>query len=191
MAKQWIKGSDAFMWWSTGSDGPCSPTTGICRTKPHEKFGESRFNIHQMRWAYWVVKQNAVKIKHIATGLEFIALIPYYNFFEKKIGSGGGVSFDFDGSINVRSGATTDEGVAVGLHPGNLTDPEYYLRYLSIPDVENPNNMVKLSLPGALPKGSKFHYCMKGSQKEQNKDECKVILNFVAVVCLCTEFLVV
>lgn len=55
LARTWVKGSDSFMWWTTGIDGPCSPTTGICKTKPQEKFGDNRFNIHQMRWAFWVV----------------------------------------------------------------------------------------------------------------------------------------
>jgi hypothetical protein len=26
---------------------------------------------------------------------------------------------------------------------------------------------------GVIPKGSKFHYCVKGTQKEQNRDDCK------------------
>lgn len=137
-----------------------------------------------MRWAFWVVKQNAVKIKHIATGLEFIALIPYYNMFEKKIGGGGGVSFDLDGSISIRSGQAASTGMALAIHPGNLTDPEYFLRYMRTPDEFNPFNMVKLSLPGAIPKGSKFHYCMKGTLREQNKDECKVFIVFCTTILL-------
>lgn len=173
LAKQWIKGSDSFMWWTSGHDGPCTPTTGICTTKPKDKHGDSRFNIHQMRWAYFVVKQNAVKIKHIATGLEFVALVPFYNMFDKEMGKGGGVSFELDGSISVRAGAAKAEGSGVGLHPGNLTDPEFFMRYLHTPKEHNPFNFVKLSLPGAIPKGSKFHYCMKGTAKEQRKDECK------------------
>jgi hypothetical protein len=68
MYNKWIKDSDAFMWWSVGADGPCSPTTGICKSKPNDRTGDSRFSIHQIRWAYWVVKQNAVKIKQISTG---------------------------------------------------------------------------------------------------------------------------
>ena len=63
-----IAGADSFMWWTSGSDGPCSPTTGVCNTKPHDKFGDNRFSAHQMRWAYFVVKQAAVRVKHIATG---------------------------------------------------------------------------------------------------------------------------
>jgi hypothetical protein len=173
MAKSWLKGADSFMWWTTGSDGPCSPVTGICRTKPNEKFGDSRFSIHHMRWAYYVVKQNSVKIRQVATGLEFLALIPFYNMFDKKMNGGGGVSFDLDGSIVVRSGESVTGGATLALNPGNLTDPEYFLRYLRIPDHENPHNLIKMSLPGAIPKGSKFHYCMKGTLKEQNRDECK------------------
>lgn len=173
MSSKWLKDSDAFMWWSVGSDGPCSPTTGICRTKPMEKTGDSRFNIHQLRWAYWVVKQNAVRVKQLSTGLEFVALIPYYHMMEKRFGSGGGITFDLDGTVSVRAGRDQEEAMPVGIHPGNFSDAEYFLRYLTVPKGVNDNNEIKLSLPGAIPKGSKFHYCMKGSHREQNKDECK------------------
>lgn len=170
---KWLKDSDGFMWWAVGSDGPCSPTTGICKTKPKERTGDTRFNIHQIRWAYWVVKQNAVKVKQIATGLEFIALIPFYNMLEKKIGTGGGITFDLDGSLNVRAGATQEEGLPVIINPGNMSDAEFFLRFLHTPKVINPHTEIKLKLPGVIPKGSKFHYCIKGTQKEQNSDDCK------------------
>jgi hypothetical protein len=149
-----MKGSDSFMWWSVGSDGPCSPTTHICKSKPLDKLGDSRFNIHQMRWAYWVVKQNAVKVKQISTGLEFVALIPYYHMFDKRLGSGGGITFDLDGTVSVRAGRDQEEGFPVGIHPGNLSDAEFFLRYLKVPRGENDNNEIKLTLPGAIPKGS-------------------------------------
>ena len=173
LSAKWTKGSDKFMWWSVGAEGPCSPTTGICKTKPNEKTGDTRFNIHQMRWAYWVVKQNAVRIKQIATGLEFIALIPYYNMVHKRYGSGGGLTFDLDGSVSVRVGGGHEEGMAVGIHPGNMSDSEFFLRYLRTPAVENPSTEITLSLPGVIPKGSKFHYCLKGTSKEMNRDDCK------------------
>ena len=72
MSSKWHKSSDAFMWWSVGSDGPCTPTTGICKVKPKDRGGESRFNIHQIRWAYGVVKQNAARVKQMATGVSTI-----------------------------------------------------------------------------------------------------------------------
>jgi hypothetical protein len=161
------------MWWSVGSDGPCSPTTGICRVKPKEKGGDSRFNIHQIRWAYWIVKQNAVKIKQISTGLHFIALIPYYNMIEKKLGGGGGLTFGLDGTISLSVGEHFSEGNSVSIHPGNFSDSELFLRYFHVPHELNENNEIKLSLPGSIPKGSKFHYCMKGTRREQSRDDCK------------------
>jgi hypothetical protein len=173
MNNKWLKDSDDFMWWAVGADGPCSPTTGICKTKPDEKIGDTRFNIHQIRWAYWVVKQNSVRIKQIATGLEFIALIPFYNFVEKKLGIGGGITFDLDGTVSVRAGKHQEEGLPIVISPGNLTDSEFFLRYLRLPEERNEYTEVKLSLPGVIPKGSKFHYCIKGTFREQNKDECK------------------
>lgn len=170
---KWTKGSDKFMWWTVGADGPCSPTTGICKPKPLERAGETRFNIHQIRWAYWVVKQNAVKIKQMATGLEFIALIPYYNMMQKRFGSGGGLTFDLDGSVAVRAGGFHEEGMSLGIHPGNISDAEFFLRYLRSPQQGNPHTDIRLTLPGVVPKGSKFHYCLKGTEKERNKDDCK------------------
>jgi hypothetical protein len=161
------------MWWSVGTDGPCSPTTGICKTKPKDRGGDSRFNIHHIRWAYWVVKQNAVRVKQMATGLEFVALIPYYNMIEKKHDGGGGVTFDLDGTLSVRAGPGQDEGVPVSMHPGNYSDAEFFLRYLSSPQTHNPHTQIRLSLPGAIPAGSKFHYCSKGSEKQRRGDECK------------------
>lgn len=173
MSAKWTKGSDAFMWWSVGVDGPCSPTTGICKVKPLEKAGDTRFNIHQIRWAYWVVKQNAVKIKQVATGLQFIALIPYYNMVKKNIGAGGGITFDLDGSISLRTGSLQEENEPIEMSPGNMSDSEFFLRYLRTPNVINPDTEIKLSLPGVIPKGSKFHYCVKGTTKEMNSDDCK------------------
>lgn len=173
MSAKWTKGSDDFMWWSVGVDGPCSPTTGICKVKPLEKAGDTRFNIHQIRWAYWVVKQNAVKVKHMTTGLQFIALIPYYNMVKKNIGVGGGITFDLDGTISLRAGELQYENDPIQMSPGNMSDSEFFLRYLRVPSVENPHTEIKLSLPGVIPKGSKFHYCVKGTRKEMNSDDCK------------------
>eukprot|EP01039_Chlorochromonas_danica_P003198 gene3198-3501_t len=170
----WMKQSDNFMWWSVGADGPCSPTTGICKTKPLDRGGDSRFNIHQIRWAYWVVKQNAVRVKQIATGLEFIALIPFYHMVEKSFDARGGITFDLDGTISVRAGQTVDGGQVLSINPGPISDSEYFLRYFNVPhEVPNPQTEIKLKLPGVIPKGSKFHYCLKGTQKEQNRDDCK------------------
>lgn len=173
MNNKWLKDSDGFMWWAVGADGPCSPTTGICKTKPEDKIGDTRFNIHQIRWAYWVVKQNAVTIKQISTGLEFIALIPFYNFIEKRLGAGGGITYDLDGTVSVRAGKSHEEGLPVLIHPGNMSDSEFFLRYLRIPEERNLHTEIKLSLPGVIPKGSKFHYCVKGTFRQQNRDDCK------------------
>lgn len=174
MHRKWEKDADNFMWWAVGADGPCSPTTGICKTKPEDKLGDTRFNIHQIRWAYWVVKQNAVRIQQVSTGLSFIALIPFYNFVTKRLGAGGGITFDLDGTVSVRAGNSHSELTPVTIHPGNMSDSEFFLRYLRIPEIApNPHTEIKLTLPGVIPKGSKFHYCVKGTWRQQNKDECK------------------
>jgi hypothetical protein len=124
LLKQWLKEADSFVWWSGGAEGPCSPTTGICNTKPNEKFGDSRFNQHQLRWAYLVVKQSAVRVRQISTGLEFLALIPYYHHFSptlvpNQLGSGG-VSFEMDGSVTVRLSSALPTDSIVTLFPGKI-----------------------------------------------------------------------
>ncbi len=146
------------------------------------------------------MQQNAVKIRQIATGLEFIALVPYYNMLEKRAGIGGSVTFDLDGryslthlttyslthltiyslthltiyslSVGIRVGRGFSEGSSIGIQPGNYTDNEYFLRYLAVGSEPNPHNYIKLSLPGAIPEGSKFHYCVKGTAKQMRSDAC-------------------
>jgi len=208
LLREWTKRISAFLWWSTGSEGPCTPVTGICRSKPKESHGDSRYTLHQIKWAYWVVKQNSVRVKQLSTGLEFLALIPYFNMAEKKQGvssvtqegragkennrvekfdpiiknankiiiekeGGASVTFGLDGSVLIRSGSKQRKGSSIGINPGNLTDPDFFLRFLTVPLEENPHNFVKLNLPGVIPEGSKFHFCMKGTLKEQNRDVCK------------------
>jgi hypothetical protein len=102
------------------------------------------FENHHMRWAYWVVKQNAVRVQHTSTGQSFLALIPYFNLIEKKVDSGGGVTFDLDGGISIRVGAGHEEGQPISTHPGNFTDTEFFLRYLtglSLPLVLSPSSL--------------------------------------------------
>ena len=92
---------------------------------------------------------------------------------EKRMwGSGDCVTFGMDGSISIRSPAQRNIGLPVGVSPGNLTDPEFFLRFLTVPP-SNPHNFIQLSLPGAVPAGSKFHFCMKGTLKEQKKEVCR------------------
>jgi hypothetical protein len=74
----------------------------------------SRFEAHHLRWAYWVVKQNAVRVQHTSTGQSFLALVPFFNMVDKRVDSGGGVTFDLDGGISIRVGSGHEEGEAVG-----------------------------------------------------------------------------
>ena len=107
---------------------------GICNTKPKDRFGDSRFNNHQLRWAYIVVKQHAVRVKHIATGLEFLALVPFTSMLKRTLhvvdeevevvqqGSGsGGVAFELDGSVTVRAERETLIGEPVTLNIGRYS----------------------------------------------------------------------
>lgn len=173
MSKKWIKDADKLNYWSTGHDGPCNPTTYVCRAKPNDKIGDNRFTLHQIRWAYWVVRQNAVRIKHVTTGNVFLALVPFYDMFEKRLNGGGGIAFEPDGSVGIRVGEAHAEGMAVGLHPGNLTDAEFFMRYLNVPSIQNENNAIVMSLPGPLPSDSQFLACLKNPKEARRKDECK------------------
>ena len=66
LTRAWDKEADDFLWWSTGADGPCQATTKICIARPGERHGsDSRFNQHQLRWAYWVVRQNSVMVRQV------------------------------------------------------------------------------------------------------------------------------
>lgn len=170
LLKKWLKDGKDFQFSSTGSDGPCGPISGVCNTKPGERFGtSSRFEEEHLRWAYWVVKQNAVQVMHSSTSQPFLALVPFYNMVDKRIGSGGGASFNMDGKITINVQSIHEEGEVIGVHPGNFSDHEYYMRYLNAPKGHNPNNHVSMSLPGALPHGSEFHVCLHMTQEQKDK----------------------
>ena len=146
-----------------------------------------------MRWAYWVVKQNAVRVYHASTGQTFLALVPFFNMIEKRVVSykndplmngdgyssslgrvGGGIVFDMDGSVSISIAADHEEGEVVSVNPGNFTDHEFYLSYLSAPKGENDYNHLSMALPGALPEGSEYHICLKMADDEKKtRGKCK------------------
>jgi len=137
--KKWMKDADALKFFSTEVDGPCSLTKGICMSKPNEKSSDSRFEMHHLRWAYWVVMQNAVRVKHSATGGSFLALIPFVNTLVKCIGTNiSTAAFEFDGSVTIRSpnALLADQQMSVGV--GSLNDAEMFLRFFSVPTESNP-----------------------------------------------------
>jgi hypothetical protein len=88
-----------------------------------------------------VVRQNAVKVRHVATGLQFLALIPFHNLCKKKIiftrddayddestaqrlftkDFKEDVSFDLDGSVKLRSRLKLKKDEVVAMYPGQLT----------------------------------------------------------------------
>ena len=187
LSNDWIKSSDEFMWWSISIDGPCSPTLKICNTKPLDKHGgDDRFNIHQIRWAYWVVKQNAVRIRQVSTGLDFLALVPFFGMFDKTLSdvykvldkgptiltNHSGVRFELDGTVTIRASDNFKSTESVKIVPGIFTDSEFFLRFMELPFRPSANNFITLKLPGTIPKGSKFHYCIKGTEKERRSDSC-------------------
>ena len=215
---EWLDSSDKFMWWSVSSEGPCVPTMKICTSRPLDRHSDTRYNIHQMRWALWVVRQNAVRVRQVSTGLHFLALVPYFGMMDKAAapeisrevpvedvlqGNGtrsseesstsstssaaasasaaaaaaageasSGVRFELDGLITIRAAAAAPAQGPVSVVPGIYTDAEFFLRFLSLPP-ENSHNFIPLKLPGSIPKGSKFHYCLKGTKKQRNSDECR------------------
>jgi hypothetical protein len=155
--------------------------------------GDNRFSLHQIRWAYWVVRQNAVRIQHVTTGNDhsfhhdtirylsnviiwignsFLALVPFYDMIEKKLNGAGSIAFETDGSVAIRVG-DSQSGGAVAIHPGNLTDAEFLMRYLHVPSIPNPNNAIVMSLPGPLPSDSQFLQCLKDPKAARRNDDCK------------------
>ncbi len=73
-----------------------------------------------------------MRIRHATTGFEFLGLVPFYSMIDKKLNKGGGISFDFDGSISIRIGESKSMGDKVGIHPGDFSDSEFFLRYLKV-----------------------------------------------------------
>ena len=109
-----MKDIDGMRAFSTEIDGPCGYTKGVCVTKPNEKIAnDGKFDIHHLRWAYWVVSQNAVRVKHKATGKSFMALIPFVNTMRKSVSNDSTVSFELDGSVSVLAHGSTASGTQV------------------------------------------------------------------------------
>jgi hypothetical protein len=69
---------------------------------------------------------------------------------EKKLESSGGITFDLDGTVSVRAGGNADEGFPVAIHPGNMSDSEFFMRYLRTPKERNLHTEIKLKLPGMI-----------------------------------------
>lgn len=93
--------------------------------------------MHQIRWALWVVKQNAVRVTQLHTGNSYLALIPYYNMLEKDLESGGIVSLERDNSVQVKVGEAyqpadplEEHPPAIAINPGDLNDAEFFMKYL-------------------------------------------------------------
>lgn len=141
----------------------------------------------------------------MATGLEFLAMVPFFNFVEKgvnigrnaldapvanktksgnnsmddtrrwlaeKAGHRGGVRLEVDGRVTMRASAAREPGAVVLVRAGDLPDADFFLRYLRVPRGRNYNNVMPLKLPGAVPTGSLFHQCVKGTRKQRNSDAC-------------------
>jgi hypothetical protein len=116
--------------------------------------------------------QNAVRVKHIATGSSFLAIIPFINTLEKRVGNSTGISFELDGAVSVRLDEDHKRGASIGISVGDLNDAEHFLRYFTVPKEANPNNAIKMVLPGSLPANSKLSRCLKHIESAQ-RDECK------------------
>lgn len=171
--RKFLKDSDRLKAFSTEIDGPCGYTKGVCVTKPDEKHAnDGRFDMHHLRWAYWVVVQNAVRVKHKATGSSFLALIPFVNTLRKSVANESSVAFELDGSITIKASADTGTGEHVRFSTGLYNDAEFFSRYYETPDTPNPFNGINIALPGVLKADSRMNYCLKDPQMLK-KDECR------------------
>lgn len=171
--KNFMKDAEGLRMFSTEIDGPCGYTKGVCRTKPGEKLGnDGRFETHHLRWAYWVVVQNAVRVHQASTGGSFLALIPFANTMKKSVSNSTGVVFGLSGSVSVKASSDVSIDNQISFSAGNFNDAEFFSRYYEVPDVVNPFNAIKLALPGTLKAGSKFNFCLK-DPKAARKDECR------------------
>lgn len=171
--KRFLRDSDGLKSFSTEIDGPCGYTKGVCVTKPDEKHvNDGRFDMHHLRWAYWVVVQNAVRVKHKATGTTFLALVPFVNTLRKSVANESSVAFELDGSITIKASTDVPTGGHVKFSTGLYNDAEFFSRYYEIPDIPNPFNGIKIALPGVLQADSRINYCLKDPQILK-KDECR------------------
>ena len=171
--KTFLQDSDGLKLFSTEIDGPCGYTKGVCVTKPDEKHvNDGRFDMHHLRWAYWVVVQNAVRVKHKATGSTFLALVPFVNTLRKSVGNESSAAFELDGSVTIKASGDISVGEHVRFSAGMYNDAEFFARYYETPDIENPYNGINIALPGVLKAGSKINYCLKDPQMLK-KDECR------------------
>ena len=111
----------------------------------------------------------------MCVGNSYLALIPFYNMLEKKLGSGGYVSLERDNSIQIKVGEFypgNSHGI-IAMSPGELNDAEYFLRYLTVSEDDNPNNAIRLSLPGTLPSDNPLLMCLKNPKEARRNDKCK------------------
>ena len=81
------------------------------------------------------------------TGKPFLALVPYSHLLLHKRGGGGGVQLEMDNTVRVYAGASM-VGEAIGIDMGAIGDAEHFLRFHTVPEEDNEDNHVLLSLPG-------------------------------------------
>ncbi len=131
--KKWLKEASELHFWTQEAQGPCGATSMVCTTKPNERFPDHKFDLHLIRWAIWVVEQNAVQIKQQSTGLEFYGLVPFWNMIDKRVDKKGGIIFELDGSISIKTGVDLVAGNVFSSSVGPLTDQDFFMKYLSLP----------------------------------------------------------
>lgn len=135
--REWMNEAKRLGIWTADGHGPCTVSSQVCIQNPEDPFKSNKFEGNVVMWGLWVVKQYAVTIHQKATGTDFLALVPFLNMMDKRVATAGdtagGLTFELDGSLSIRPGVDVEEGTVLSTMIGELTDQDYFLRYLSLP----------------------------------------------------------
>jgi len=135
----WDEEAEAALWWV--NEELCNKHTGkACN------FGKTR---KEFRWALGVVRSFAFNLTKRTSGKSFLSLVPYGNLLMHKRGVGGRAVLELDNTINLQAGAGFAADDVVAYDRGKLGDAETMLRYFRVSEEDNPDNFVRLMLPGA------------------------------------------
>eukprot|EP00949_MAST-11_sp_MAST-11-sp1_P001194 g1194.t1 len=103
----------------------------------------------ELRWALWAVRRHAVSLTKVTTGKRIRALVPFANYLTHSHGAGGSVTVGLDNKVRIALSAH-DEGQELRYEREPYGDGEELLRFHTIDDSRpNPNNRIKIALPGA------------------------------------------
>jgi len=119
----------------------------ICQRDP-KRAGSLPFSREDMKWSLGVVRSYAFWVTKRTTRKRFLALFPFSALVHHRHGAGGNCTLELDNSIRMYAGADFAAGSRFEFDRGDLTDAETLLTYKFVSTAPNPDNAVRLRLPG-------------------------------------------